>query len=112
MKVSGNGYRVTYEDDVLTISGKLSLMLDEYDEIDRLFIQVVNSCSGDLSVDLRNLEYLNSAGIHTLCVKLILEAADVEGFSMELLCSNDFTWQKETIPTFEDLMDNMTITFQ
>lgn len=112
MNIEGDGYTVTYRDGLIQISGKLSLMLENYAELEKLFGNVIKSKPLELSLDLRNLEYLNSSGIKTICVGLILEAADIEGLRMKILCSNQYTWQKETIPTFEDLMDDMEILFE
>lgn len=112
MNIGREGYNVTYRDDVIRISGKLSLMLEDYGEIETLFEQVIASAPSTITLDIRDLEYLNSSGIKTICVSLILEAADIEGLRMTILCSNHYTWQKETVPTFEDLMDNMEIIFE
>lgn len=112
MKIEGDGYTVTYRDGQVKISGKLSLMLEDYSELEAFFKKIIDSVPSELTLDIRNLEYLNSSGIKTICVGLILEAADVEGLRMKILCSNQYTWQKETIPTFEALMDNMSILFE
>ena len=112
MKIEGEGHRVTYEENVITISGKLSLMLEDYEELEDFFEKVVESEPPELTLDIRNLEYLNSSGIKTICVGLILEADDVENLRMRILCSERYTWQKETVPTFEDLMDDMEIVFE
>ncbi len=112
MNMEGDGYRLTWQDNVISLSGKLSLMLEDYAELEAFFEKIVASKPSNLVLDIRNLEYLNSSGIKTICVSLILEAADVEGLGMKILCSNQYTWQKETVPTFEDLMDNMEITFE
>ncbi len=112
MNIGREGYSITYQDGVLQIAGKLSLMLEDYGEIETFFEQVIASASSEITLDIRNLEYLNSSGIKTICVSLILEAADIEGLRMKILCSNRYTWQKETVPTFEDLMDNMEIIFE
>lgn len=112
MNIEGDGYRLTYEDGVISISGKLSLMLEHYAELEEVFEKIIASKPSDLVLDIRNLEYLNSSGIKTICVSLILEAADMEGLGMKILCSNQYTWQKETVPTFEDLMDDMKIIFE
>lgn len=112
MKIEGDGYTVTYQDGQVKIAGKLSLMLEDYTELEEFFKIIIESKPSALTLDLRNLEYLNSSGIKTICVGLILEAADVEGLRLKILCSNQYTWQKETIPTFEALMDEMEILFE
>lgn len=112
MKMEGDGYTVTYRDGRVKISGKLSLMLEDYTALEEFFKTIIESGPPALTLDLRTLEYLNSSGIKTICVGLILEAADVEGLQLKILCSNQYTWQKETIPTFAALMDNMEILFE
>lgn len=112
MKLDGDGYRVRYENGVITISGKLSLMLEDYGELEDFFATIIDSEPSKLTLDIRNLEYLNSSGIKTICVELLLEADDIEGMKMKILCSNQYTWQKESVPTFKDLMDDMEIVFE
>ncbi len=91
-------------------------MPEEYEEIEDFFETVINEVSEEnlteLILDLRALTFLNSSGIKTICVSLVMEADDVEGLRMKILCSNSFTWQVETIPTFKDLIDNLDIVFE
>lgn len=112
MQLEGEEYKVTYHDEVLTIAGKLSLMVDDYQELEDFFEKVIETEPSTLTFDIRNLEYLNSSGIKTICVGLLLEADEIEDLHMKILCSNRFTWQKETVPTFEDLVENMEIEFE
>ncbi len=112
MKIEEKNYKAAFENNVITISGKLSLMLEDYGKLIESFDQVIKSGPSEITLDIRDLEYLNSSGIKTICVNLILEASDIEGLRMKILCSNRYTWQKETVPTFEDLMDNMEIIFE
>lgn len=112
MKIEEKGYKASYENNVITISGKLSLMVEDYEELENFFEQVIESDPSELTLDIRDLEYLNSSGIKTLCVSLILELADIEGISLKIRCSEKYTWHKETIPTFKDLMEDMDIVFE
>ena len=112
MSIEGDDYRIVYEKGVITISGKLSLMLEDYKRLEEFFEEIIESGPSALTLDIKDLEYLNSSGIKTICVNLLLEAGDIEGLHMKILCSNKFTWQKETVPTFEDLMDDMEIVFE
>jgi len=112
MKISGNDFRMSYENEVIRISGKLSLMLEDYSEIEAFFENIVASQPHKLTLDIRELEYLNSSGIKVLCVNLILEAAENNDLSMTICCSNRFTWQRETVPTFQALMDHLEIKFE
>jgi hypothetical protein len=111
MKINGNGFRMSYENGGIRISGKLSMMLEDYSEIEAFFESIVASRPDKLTLDIRELEYLNSSGIKVICVNLILEAAEINDLSMTIRCSNRFTWQKETVPTFKELMDHLEIDF-
>ncbi len=111
MNIKGENYQITYEDHVIRLSGKLSLMLEDYGKIEEFFKNVLESQPKELTLDIRELEYLNSSGIKTICVSLILEADDIEGLCMKIICSKKYTWQQETIPTFKDLMDEIEILF-
>ncbi len=112
MRLEGDGFWVTHAAGVIVISGKLSLMLEDYADLENFFQKVIDSEPSELILDLRSLEYLNSSGIKTLCVGLLLEAEEVDGLRMKILCSDKYTWQRETIPTFEDLMERMEIVFE
>lgn len=112
MEIQTKGYKVEYMNNVLTISGKLSMMVEDYSEIEAFFEKVMASRPSKIVLDIRNLEYMNSSGIKTICVNLILEAADIKNHHMQILCSNKYAWQRETIPAFKALMDNMEILFE
>ncbi len=112
MHIEGDGYKLTYLDGVISMSGRFSLMLEGYTQVDDFFKKIITTKPDALVLDIRDLEYLNSSGIKTVCVSLILEASEIEGLGMKILCSGKYTWQRETVPTFEDLMDNLEIVFE
>ncbi len=112
MDIERDDYKLTYENGVIKITGKLSIMLEEYEGIEEFFEKIVKSQPAALTLDIRDLEYLNSSGIKTICVNLLLEADEIDDFRMKILCSKQYTWQEETIPTFEDLISNMEIIFE
>ncbi len=98
------------------MSGKLAAMAEDYEKIEDFFEKVLNEVivtkTSELILDIRELTFLNSSGIKTLCVSLVMDADEVEGLHMKIQCNDSLTWQVETIPTFEDLMDNLEIVFE
>jgi|GEM_PF-123687 len=117
MHIKGDSYKIAFnEAGTLAMSGKLAAMPDEYEKIEIFFKSVLDALSQaattQLVLDLRELTFLNSSGIKTLCVSLVMAADDVETLSLKILCRNSVTWQVETIPTFKDLMDNLQIVFE
>ncbi|MCP4344001.1 MAG: hypothetical protein GY795_00565 [Desulfobacterales bacterium] len=112
MNIKGDDYKIAYQDSVISISGKLSLMPEEYGEIAQFFKKILESAHKEITLDIKELAYLNSSGIKVVCVNLILEAEEIKGLKMKILCSEEYIWQKETIPTFEGLMDDLEIVFE
>ncbi len=122
MNIQGKDYKVNFDGKrTLTMSGKLAAMPDEYDKIEDFFEKVLaeikeaskaDTGSSELILDIKELTFLNSSGIKTICVSLVMEADDVEGLRLKILCKKSLTWQVETIPTFKDLMDNLEIDFK
>ncbi|MDM8516775.1 hypothetical protein QUF76_11295 [Desulfobacterales bacterium HSG16] len=122
MNIEGKGYKVNFDGKgKLAMSGKLAAMPEEYEKIEDFFEKVLDimtesskdkTGSAELIFDLRDLTFLNSSGIKTICVSLVMEADDIEDLYMKILCSNSLTWQVETLPTFTDLMDNLEIIFE
>lgn len=117
MNIDKNNYHMNFDGiGTLIISGKLAVMPEEYKEIELFFEKVLNFLSErkvkELILDLRDLIFLNSSGIKTICVSLLMEADDVEGLHLKILCRDSVTWQVETIPTVKDLMDDLEIVFE
>lgn len=115
--MEGKTYRVAFDGQgTLTVSGKLAAMPEEYERIEEFFETVLGSVAEagiqELVLDLRNLAFLNSSGIKAICVSLVMEADDIEGLHLKILCRNALTWQVEAVPTFTDLMDRLEIVFE
>ncbi len=121
MNIEGKGYKVKFDGKGnLAMSGKLAAMPEEYEEIEEFFEKVLEvmtelpedaTGAKNMVLDLRDLTFLNSSGIKTICVSLVMEADDID-LHMKIFCSNSLTWQVETIPTFTDLVDNLEIVFE
>ncbi len=115
--IKGKNYKVYFDGEgTLTISGKLAEMPEKYEEIEDFFEKALDTISEanktELILDLRELIFLNSSGIKSICVSLVMEADDIKGLHLKIYCSNSFTWQVETIPTFKGLMNNIEFVFE
>ena len=89
MKMEGDGYQVMYDAGLLTLTGKLSLMVEDYEELEAFFESVLETEPSVLTLDIRNLEYLNSSGIKTICVGLLLEADEIENMQVSLVMCHE-----------------------
>ncbi len=117
MAIEGKNYTVEFDGkETLILSGKLSAMPEEYEKIEGFFEKVLETISeakqSHVVLDLRGLTFLNSSGIKSICVSLVMEADEIANLHLKILCRNSVTWQVETIPTFKDLMDNLEIVFE
>ena len=112
MNVCGDNWSIVYENSVIRMSGRFSLMRDYYNDIEKFFEKILESAPTEITLDIRNLEFLNSAGIAVLCMSLILELAAGENTALSILCSDRYTWQRETVPTFKGLLNDMNIIFE
>jgi hypothetical protein len=112
MNIKEERYSIVYENNIIKISGKLSIMPEGYERIEAFFKEIVKSGPAELVLDIRNLEYLNSSGIKALCIGLILEVETKEGLWLNIRCSKQHRWQLETVPTFNDLIENLNIVFE
>ncbi|OQX24398.1 MAG: hypothetical protein BWK80_21045 [Desulfobacteraceae bacterium IS3] len=112
MNITGESYSIGYDNRVIEISGKLSNMPEGYGSIEAFFKKIIESEPPELTLDIRNLEYLNSSGIKALCIGLILEAETKQSLCLNIRCSKRHGWQRETVPSFKDLIDNLNIVFE
>ncbi len=117
MQIIGNDYTIAFDSQkTLALSGKLTAMPEEYQKIEDFFEKVLDTISKndnkELTLDLRELMFLNSSGIKSICISLVMEADDLDDFYLKILCKDSVTWQVETIPTFKDLMKNLEIVFE
>ncbi len=111
MNIEEEDYTIAYWDNMIRISGRLSMMPEEYEIIAQHFGKFLESALTEITLDIRELAYINSSGIKAVCVNLILQAAEIKDMKMKILCSERYTWQKETIPTFQYLMNDMELVF-
>ena len=114
MNINGKEYKIEFDEkNNITMSGMLAAMPDEYEKIETFFEKIIEqSNKKELILDLRELSFLNSSGIKSICVALLMEIDEIEGFHLKVLGSTSTTWQVETIPTFEDLIDNLEIVLE
>jgi len=117
MNIEGKGYKIGFDGrGTLAMSGNIAVTPDEYEEIEDYFEKVLDAISEtditELTFDLRNLKFLNSSGIKTICVSLVMEVDDTDGLHMKILCNNSVSWQVETIPTFKELIDDLEVVFE
>ncbi|MCP1674809.1 hypothetical protein J2T57_001947 [Natronocella acetinitrilica] len=110
--VSGEGYavRLDHENDCVHLAGSLRLDgLSEYAPISSLLDQALHDRS-ELTLDLRELEFLNSSGIATLS-KFVISARNHQDCALRIRGSNEIAWQGKSLNNLKRLMPALELTF-
>ena len=102
--VSGN-YQVRYDEASSTVScqGSFRLAGEEYLPVLELMLQAADAKPPLLTLDLRELQFLNSSGINTLS-KLILHVRKHNASQVVVLGSKRFPWQEKSLINLKRLL--------
>ncbi|MBF0201372.1 MAG: hypothetical protein HQK66_08670 [Desulfamplus sp.] len=116
MEIKEENYTVRYDESgaSITCSGVLDLRGREgYAEIVELLGRAAESDppSGKITLDMKNLEFLNSSGITTLG-GFIIKLRKKGDTKLTILCSNSYSWQPRSMKGLGKLMPgNLEILF-
>ena len=114
MEVRGDSYLVCYDPEraAVVCEGVLDLRGKEgYGEISQLLELGVDAGDALVTLDLKNLEFLNSSGITTLG-GFIIKLRDRQVGQLRVLCSNRYTWQSRSMRGLQKLMPAMALEFE
>lgn len=95
----------------ITFKGILRLLgKDEYREIFELLTQAANETTGlPLTLNMSNLQFLNSSGISSLSMFVIkMRQLDKD---ITIIGSNSIPWQSKSLRNFQKLYKKVVITF-
>lgn len=113
MEVKGTNYHVTYEPATSTVSfqGTLRLRgLNEYDPIVQLLDDIVDAKPEKITLDLRELHFLNSSGINSL-FKFIIKIREQGQSKLVVLGSKQIPWQEKSLQNLQRLMASVQLTW-
>jgi hypothetical protein len=111
MNINGENYSLTYDEQAhcIHISGSLRLNgLSAYAPISDSLQQCLNS-SNTITIDLSQLEFLNSSGIAMLS-KFVIEARNKEALSLHILGSVEIPWQSKSLKNLQRLYPQLELT--
>jgi hypothetical protein len=112
MNIQGKDYSVEYdfETAVVVMKGLLRLAgLPEYQPIMDLLVDALNQNS-QLTIDLRELEFLNSSGISMLSM-FVVKARNQGSAQLTLRGSNAILWQTKSLRNLQRLMPGLSLDF-
>lgn len=106
LEVKDNEYCVRYDPETKTVAfqGELQLNgMDEYSPIMALLEKVVNQEPPVLTLDLRELEFLNSSGVNVL-LSLVIKVRDKQTIQLIVEGSEKISWQSRSLNNIRRLM--------
>lgn len=114
MKFVDNNFQIVYdkEGNILKFSGVLrSNILEEFEKIKKFMLDVYDLETTSLVLDFTQLEFMNSAGISTLC-RFVLDAKE-KSFAkpLKIVGKNDILWQVKSFENLKKIWDQISLEF-
>lgn len=110
-EIIDNNYTVTYDAGTVTCKGYFRLRgAEEYAPIMDLLIQVAKLKLPQVTLDVSDLEFLNSSGINTLS-KFVLQLRRSGDVKLCIVASDQYPWQKKSLRNFQKLLPGTDIQF-
>ena len=110
-EVKGEDYVVEYDADSTTVKFRGELALGgpkEYAPINDLFAQAINQKPDVITVDLRELAFLNSSGISMLS-KFVLGLRKQKSIQLVILGSDDMPWQGKSLKNLQKFLPSLKL---
>ncbi|MEM9266061.1 MAG: hypothetical protein AAGA46_11105 [Cyanobacteria bacterium P01_F01_bin.13] len=115
MEIKGKEYEVVYDPAVATVTfkGELALMgMGEYPPIAALLEQaleeVTNREPSQLTLNLRDLKFLNSSGINVIS-KFVIKVRRIGTVAMTIKGADSIPWQSKSLVNLKRLMPGMVV---
>jgi hypothetical protein len=110
MEIKHDDYTVTYNPEIATItcSGSFRLRGVEYADILDLLKQVADAKPDTITLDVRELQFLNSSGINSLS-KFVIQVRNHKVSQMVIKGSGRIPWQTKTLKNFQRLLPGLQL---
>jgi|JI10StandDraft_1071094.scaffolds.fasta_scaffold1077116_1 hypothetical protein len=113
MEVKTEEYTAYFDDknNSVVMTGSMRLQnLASYEVIKNILKEGLEKATGQLIIDLRNLNFLNSSGITTMSL-FIIEARNKKSTPMKVIGSAKIAWQTKSVLNFKKLWNEITLDF-
>lgn len=109
-EINHEDYQVIYDPDtaIITCSGRFRLRGPEYAPILAILNQAADAKPPAITLDVRNLEFLNSSGINTLS-KFTIRVRKHATSEMTVKGSSAFPWQKKSLTNLQRLLPSLQL---
>lgn len=108
MDITHDDYQVNYNetDSIVVCKGSFRLHGEEYKPILDLLIAAADATPATLTLDVRDLQFLNSSGINTLS-KFILRVRKHGASQVVVQGSRRFPWQEKSLVNLQRLLPGL-----
>ncbi|MGB7377828.1 MAG: DUF6272 family protein [Rivularia sp. (in: cyanobacteria)] len=109
LEVKGENFNIVYDNNskAVNFTGRVRLRgLQEYTVVFDLFDKVLERNKNSITLDLQNLELINSSGIDMLS-KFIITARKKKTVQINIIGSNTNTWQARLLKNLQRLMPKL-----
>ena len=112
-EINHSDYHVHYDPDtaIITCSGSFRLRGPEYEPIMELLSEAASTESPTLTLDVRELKFLNSSGINTLS-KFVLLLRERDDTTVTVLGTNAHPWQRRSLINLQRLLPSLQLTLE
>ncbi|MBD2740715.1 hypothetical protein [Coleofasciculus sp. FACHB-1120] len=114
MEIKTEDYSIWYDSVTETANFQGSLRLsgmEEYAPIVKLLNDLVDSEPPTITLNLRELEFLNSSGINVLS-KFVINVRQKEKIQMIVQGSKNIPWQSKSLKNLQRLMPSLHLEFE
>jgi hypothetical protein len=114
MEVRGENYLVVYDQATATIMCRGLLRLygaTGYSQITELLHYAADQKSARLTLDLRQLEFLNSSGINTIS-KFVIRVRNYNSTKLILKGSRQISWHGKSLENLQRLMPELEVVLE
>lgn len=114
MEIKTEEYTITYDTDANTVICQGSLRLsgmDEYTPMVELLNNIVDSGVNNITLNLKELEFLNSSGINVLS-KFVIKVRQQGSIKMVVEGSNTVPWQGKSLKNLQKLMPSLQLVLE
>jgi len=110
MDITHADYQVHYDEKnaVVKCQGSFRLHGEEYEPILDLMIKAADAKPKTLTLDVRELQFLNSSGINTLA-KFIIQVRKHNVSQVVIQGSSQFPWQAKSLKNLQRLLPELQI---
>jgi hypothetical protein len=110
-EIKAEEYEVIYESDTttVTLSGSLRLSgLEDTNPVIKLLHGILEENPSLITINLQELEFLNSSGINMLS-KFVIKVRQKKETSLTVLASTKIAWQGKSLKNLQKLMPSLEL---